>query len=114
MSEEIWDHHVTRAGQVTTVALSGEIDMSVGGDVFRVMAEELRRSGTETVRIDLSAVSFLGSAGLQALVKARKLADAQCQRLVVTGAKGLPRQVLETTGLLTLLGETEPGLRANN
>src|SRR5690348_3227886 len=104
MNAEIWSYEVTRVGQSATVALSGEIEMSVSGDVLRVITEELRRDGTTTVRVDLSAVSFLGSAGLQALVEGRKLAVNRGQRFAVIGANGITRQVLDVTGLLTFLG----------
>jgi anti-anti-sigma factor len=107
MSEEIWSYHVTRTGPMVTVELSGEIDMAVSGDVLDAITAELGRAGTVTVLVDLSAVTFLGSAGLQALVEARRLADAGRRRLVVTGAKGLPRQVLEITRLLTFLDQSE-------
>ena len=107
MSEEIWSYHVTRIGSMVTVELSGEIDMAVSGDVLDAITAELGRAGTVTVLVDLSAVTFLGSAGLQALVEARRLADADRRRLVVTGAKGLPRQVLEITSLLTFLDRSE-------
>ena len=108
MNAEIWSYDVTRIGQSATVALSGEIEMSVSGDVLRVITAELRRAGTTTVRVDLAAVSYLGSAGMQALVEARKLAVDQGQRFVVIGANGVPRQVLDVTGLLAYLEETRP------
>src|SRR5690349_24397211 len=107
MSEEIWSHHVTRTGTMVTVELSGEIDMAVSGDVLDAIRAQLGRAGTVTVLVDLSAVTFLGSAGLQALVEARRLADPDRRRLVVTGAKGLPRQVLEITSLPTFLDRSE-------
>jgi anti-sigma B factor antagonist len=114
MNAETWSYDVTRIGQSATVALSGEIEMSVSGDVLRVITAELRRAGTTTVLVDLSAVSFLGSAGMQALVEARKLAVGQDQRFAVIGAKGIPRQVLDVTGLLAYLQETRPPAGADD
>jgi anti-anti-sigma factor len=114
MSEKIWACHVTRTGRTATIALSGEIEMSVSGEVLRLITAELRRAGTATVRVDLSAVSFLGSAGMQALVEAKKLAAERGQRLAVVGANGLPLQVLDVTGLLAFLDETGAEGRPGN
>jgi len=107
MNEKIWGCRVTRTGPAATIALSGEIEMSVSGEVLRLITAELRRPGITTVRVDLSAVSFLGSAGMQSLVEARKLAADRGQRLVVIGANGLPLHVLDVTGLLAFLDGTD-------
>jgi anti-anti-sigma factor len=107
MSEDFWDYHVTRSGAVATVALTGEIDMSVSHDVSCALITELRRPQIGTVCVDLSGVLFLGSAGLQALVEARQFADDHGKGFMVTGAKGPPLQVLETTGLLTFLSNSD-------
>jgi anti-anti-sigma regulatory factor len=57
--------------------------------------------------VDLSGVSFLDSAGINALLKVRRWADANRRSARVTGAGGLVREVLELTGVLAHL--SDPG-----
>ncbi|MEU8820522.1 STAS domain-containing protein [Actinoplanes sp. NPDC048796] len=106
--DDIWSCMVSRDGAVCTVALAGEIDMSVHEAVLAVLLLEIDASGTDAVRVDLAAVSFLGSAGLRVLVEAKQAAEARACTFVVTGAKGPVRQVLEISELLGLLTEDGP------
>lgn len=107
MIDDVWAFDITREGRTCTVRVSGEIDMSVSPDVFAVIAAELDRPGTDLVRVDLTAVSYLGSAALAVLVKAKNVAHDHGPDFTIIGANGLPLQVLEITGLLSVLTEMQ-------
>jgi anti-anti-sigma regulatory factor len=47
------------------------------------------------VIVDLSAVSFMDTAGLRALVRARERMDSAGRWLLTRGATGQPRRLLE-------------------
>ncbi len=82
------------------LALSGEIDIAT--------AEDLRLAGArcaeavpagEPLEIDMSAVSFIDSSGLGALVAIRRLADAAGHATVLVGLSPSIERLLELTGL---------------
>jgi anti-sigma B factor antagonist len=64
------DHHA-EAG-FHTLALSGELDL-VGAPELRAMAGLLCVEATRGIRVDLSDVEFVDSAGLAALIMIHKL-----------------------------------------
>jgi anti-anti-sigma factor len=108
--EAAWEHVAHRDGDVCTVSLSGELDMSAASDVTQALDREIRRSGTEAVRVDLSAVTFLDSSAIGVLVTAQRSAHAAARQFTVTGAHGHVRRVLDVTGVLSVLtGEQPPG-----
>lgn len=57
---------------IVVIAVSGELDMATAPQVTTFM-RQATTSGTHTIALDLSAVTFLGSSGIQMLVAA--LAD---------------------------------------
>jgi anti-sigma B factor antagonist len=102
---DVWSHAVGRDGTTRIVILSGEIDMSVHEAVLAVFLSQINEPETTIVRVDLTAVTFLDSSGLHALVTARQAAGQLGRRFTVTGAKGPVLQVLDLTGLSSLLAE---------
>jgi anti-sigma B factor antagonist len=84
----------SRLGTAALVRLSGEIDLANAPEIGRVIAQ--RASGADAVLIDLTAVSFLDSAGvrlLDALVGDLDLSGTPF-RLVV-GERGAARTTLQ-------------------
>ena len=94
---------VHRSGGECTVALSGELDMSVRDEVVAVLLTELNRPGLTGLRANLSALSFLDSSGIAALMRVRHDAEAAGLSFVVTAPRGAVRRTLETTGVLSVL-----------
>ena len=80
-----------------TIAAKGEIDMHSCDIVAETVIGELDRHAH--VVLDLAGVSFLDSAGLSGLIRARNHALALGRSFRVRGANGLVAQVLEITGL---------------
>ncbi|MEV0461026.1 STAS domain-containing protein [Catellatospora methionotrophica] len=61
------------------------------------------------VQIDLSAVGFLDSSGIHAMVTGYRHAEQQGRALYVTGATGIVSHVLTLTGVADLLAPPSSG-----
>ncbi|WP_246251342.1 STAS domain-containing protein [Actinomadura sp. NEAU-AAG7] len=90
--------HTTRQDGRATIAARGSIDLH-SSDELRSRLTELVDAGERVVVVDLTAVDFCDSSGLNVLVRAYKHARAQNAALTVTGAYGRVENVLRTTGL---------------
>jgi anti-anti-sigma factor len=83
---------------VATVLLVGELDMAVE-DETRATIDAAWRVGAQAVVIDLTAVTFMDSTGVQALLAEQSAADAAGRPLALR--LGPPAQrVLELCGIL--------------
>jgi anti-sigma B factor antagonist len=95
-----------QAGE-TIVKVVGELDLATAP----LLDEVLSRDGvvaTGRVVVDVSHVTFMGAAGLSVLVRAHySLLGEGRAGLVVRGASGSPRRVIELTELSFLLEETD-------
>lgn len=101
--DQSWSCTVTRAGDICTVTLSGELDLLARDALGDVLLSEVDRPGTVAVHIDLGAVDFLDSSGMSAIAGAYSAAQAAGRRLVLVRTSRRARKVLEITGLLPLL-----------
>jgi anti-sigma B factor antagonist len=80
------------------VAARGSIDLHSSEGLRECLAQLIDDGQTEVV-VDLTAVDFCDSSGLNVLVRAYKHARARNAALIVTGAYGRVENVLRTTGL---------------
>jgi anti-sigma B factor antagonist len=87
-----------RDADQATLAVSGEIDISTADALEQAIATVIS-DGAGIVIVDLAEVTFMDSAGINALLKGRRLADERGQQFRVTGAAGIVRQVLDITGV---------------
>lgn len=94
-----------RESETVTTAVSGDIDLSNADDLERHLEEQLAGDAV-AVAVDLTAVLFIDSAGINVLVTARRRADETGKTLRVTGASGLVRELLEMTGVWQYLSDT--------
>jgi anti-anti-sigma factor len=99
------------SGSTARVVVSGEIDMAVTEALSASVLGVLRADGVRLVEVELSAVGFIDACGVGVLLAARKDARGQGKSLVVRGARGMPRRVLEMTGVLGVLAGTSVGAR---
>lgn len=88
----------TRTDDRALVTARGSIDLH-SSESLRGCLVELVDSGTTEIVLDLTAVDFCDSSGLNVLVRAYKHARAVNAALTVTGAHGRVENVLRTTGL---------------
>ena len=78
-----------------TVVLSGEIDMAAGPELEALV---LPLGTTQPLVLDLSAVTFLDSSGLRALLKIAQAADEQATELVLRSPAPEVERLFELTG----------------
>ncbi|WP_089154420.1 STAS domain-containing protein [Micromonospora sp. NBS 11-29] len=85
-------------GDVTRVAVAGEVDLSNA----HLLTELLESVATRTplVAVDLSEVTFFGAYGTDALVRARRLLADRGGRLTLCRPAPVVRRVLDVTGTL--------------
>jgi anti-anti-sigma factor len=91
---------VEHGGGAVVVGVIGEIDTMTGP----VVGEQLsgRLAAADLVVVDLSRVTFLGSAGLAALVAAKDEADRAGKRLRLVCGSHTVTRALEATGLMSV------------
>jgi anti-sigma B factor antagonist len=88
--------HGTGSG-APVVVVRGEIDLVTAPELFDRMTEVLVY-GPRTLTLDMTDVSFMGAAGVSAIVYARRAMPESCQ-LVILRPQRLIREVLEISGL---------------
>jgi anti-sigma B factor antagonist len=92
----------TRGG-VTTVTVTGALDLSTSPEVLTFLAGQLDR-GHHRLLLDMSGITFLSCAGLSALLDVEHRARRGGGWLRLTGAdKGVTCRVLQLTGTHTVL-----------
>lgn len=90
--------HTTKQDGRALVTARGSIDLH-SSESLRECLADLVDAGESEVVVDLTAVDFCDSSGLNVLVRAYKHARAKNAALIVTGAYGRVENVLRTTGL---------------
>lgn len=71
-----------QCGSAGVVRVAGEIDMLTAPSLLVALLDEVDRSGGSVV-VDLSAVTFFGAAGLNALLSGRKYAEVKGRPLLL-------------------------------
>ena len=79
------------------VRLSGEVDLSWSQDVRRAVLDAL--AGGEPVGVELSAVSYIDSSGIAALVEGFQQARTRGKRFALVATSDAVRAVLELARL---------------
>jgi anti-sigma B factor antagonist len=87
-----------RAGSVTILALSGEIDMATVGDL-RAAAQRSLDTAPGRVVLDFAGVTFCDSQGLSTLISLNRHASATGRQLVLANLGTFMRTLLDITGL---------------
>ena len=85
------------AGRVL-VALSGELDVSSAPELERCLSELEAESHSDVV-LDLSELSFVDSAGISVLVKAKHQAEAKGRQLVLRGPPPQVQRIFAVIGI---------------
>lgn len=83
----------------------GELDTVTAPLLATRLAEQ--QAAVPKLVVDLSEVSFLGSAGLAALVEAKDAAERHGGQLLVVPGSRIAKRALEATGLLSLFAVAE-------
>jgi anti-anti-sigma factor len=92
---------VTRQGDVALLAVHGEVDVATVGALEAAISDALT-DGPAALVIDLTAVEFLASAGLQVLVATRERLGENVSYAVVADGPATSRPI-QLTGLDQIL-----------
>lgn len=103
MSVEVVTDPKLPAG-VRIVALTGDVDLSQVRRLRAVLAQAL--AGSDEVRIDLSELRAIDSAGIRELLRAQALAARSRQRFGVSAANARAFRILERADARGLMIET--------
>ena len=93
----------TREGTTATVAAEGEIDLSTADELRSAVTAAAE--GAEKLRLDLTGVEFIDSAGLGGLLELRSTLRSRNVTLEIDAGDGPVRQAMEITGLSELLAQ---------
>jgi anti-sigma B factor antagonist len=89
---------------VASVALVGELDRETA-PILSDQLTPLQGDGVVTIMLDVRELTFIGSAGFQAVLQASKRANADGHRLIIVGANPWTRRLFEITGTDYLLDD---------
>src|SRR5262245_5202872 len=102
-----------RVGDVLELEVQGRLD-GYWADHLSQSLDDVVREGTRNLRLNLSGVSYLSSAGIRVLVRALKQLSAIQGSLSVSAPSEAVRSILQLTGLMDLLiPAIAPGLKAS-
>ncbi|WP_437049687.1 STAS domain-containing protein [Streptomyces sp. enrichment culture] len=95
---------VSECDGVAVVKLRGDIDMTVEAEVRRAL---LPASDADTPRVvvDLSQVSFMDSAGINALIGAHLHASARNGWIRVVASSPMVKRLFQTLGIDEVIGD---------
>jgi anti-anti-sigma factor len=101
--------------EITKKSLAGTVELRVDGrldahwaDHLTRAIEEILHGGAHHLRVDMSGVSYMSSAGVRVLLRFRKQAQQLSGSFVVVQPSVAVRTVLEMAGLVVLFGEEAP------
>jgi anti-anti-sigma factor len=101
--------------EITKNVLAGAAELRVSGrldahwaDHLTRAIEEILHGGTHHLRVDMSGVPYMSSAGVRVLLRFRKQAQQLSGSFLVVRPSVAVRTVLEMAGLVVLFGEEAP------
>jgi anti-sigma B factor antagonist len=97
------DVALTRAASVVTVTVAGELDIATGGSLVDQVAGVIVDGTPGELVLDVTELRFCDSAGINALVRLRKVADEHGWGFAVVNPQSPVRRILELTGLRAYL-----------
>lgn len=87
----------------TLVSLAGEVDETASDPINELWNQLLDGAEPPSIAVDLSQVTYFGSAGVAALLQGYRQASERDRSLVVTEASRAVQRVLEICGVEHLL-----------
>lgn len=99
-------YEIENTATAVLIRIVGEIDLSASDDVRKWIVEAIPREPARVLEVDLSAVTFLDSTGIRALVLGQQAANREGVTMRVTNPRGRVEAVLKITGVYEML--TQP------
>lgn len=97
---------VSSQGSITVAQIAGSVDLDEA-DLFAEQLDRVVAGADCIVVLDLAEMSFIGSAGLGALVSAHKRAGREGREIRLARPNSIVRKVLEATRLNRIMGVYE-------
>ena len=91
---------------VVSIAPSGELDLATVPDLEGHLAP-FEGDGITAIMLDLRELTFIDSAGIHAIVRARERAVTGGHRLILVGVRPFARRLFELTGTEFLLDDED-------
>ncbi|MEV6846269.1 STAS domain-containing protein [Actinoplanes sp. NPDC051411] len=98
-SSPIWRHRMTREAGVSTILLSGELDLASASTVQALLFEQVESPEVTAVRVDLAGVGFLDSSALGVLISGLNHAQEEGRGFAVVNPSVAAQRILAVTGL---------------
>jgi anti-sigma B factor antagonist len=99
--EAYWRLAVERQPEHTVLRVSGDLDLETAPRLLAAVEPHL--SGAEDLTIDLSALNFIDSSGLSALIRINQRVAATDRRLAIIAPAPQVAKAFEITGLDQIL-----------
>lgn len=90
-------------GNLTILEPHGRLD-SQDGPVFEQTIEKTIESGSSSIVINMSEITYISSHGLRVILTGAKLAKAAGGRLAICSSQESVQKVFDITGVATLIG----------
>jgi len=101
-----WNIFETDAEGFTRIEMRGDCDLYEAPGFARAMLAKIE-AGESRLHLDLSAVAYLDSSGVGAIVRIVQSARRTGTKVRFSGIRGTPRRVLDLANILPLLVEVE-------
>ncbi len=86
-----------KSDSLTTVFISGEVDLANSAEVRKTILAALKT--TPEVKVDLSAVEYIDSSGIAAMVEGLQFANSNGRKFSLTNLSSHVRSILELARL---------------
>ncbi|NLB60607.1 MAG: STAS domain-containing protein [Lentisphaerae bacterium] len=96
--------HITmeKDGATLLMKLQGRLDVA-NASVLEQAAEQALQAGDQLLVLDFSKLDYISSAGLRSLLTLHKQVKAQDGKLALCNLQGMVKEVLDISGLATML-----------
>lgn len=99
-----WNVTTSPSGRKALIRVEGELDL-YGAPAFAKAVLAGVEGGWSRLCLDLSALEYLDSTGVGAIIRVLQALRKKGGSLVSRGIQGSPRKVLELSNIIVLLGE---------
>ena len=100
LTEPTFDLNAVQLAETLVVEVAGEIDMATAPELAQALAADVLHDSVQRVVVDLTAVTFLDSSALNALVQSQRvLAAREIAFRVVSPTDEAVRRIFEITQL---------------
>ncbi|MDN5348308.1 MAG: hypothetical protein PWP65_1872 [Clostridia bacterium] len=100
----------SREGDALLARIKGEIDMSVADALRRELEENIERTETNILFLDLSEVSFMDSSGLAVIMGRYRQMFCKKGQMVILRPQPQVERLLELSGLSRIIAIRSKGL----